>query len=124
MNESSERRVVIPGGRQRFTWEHLIPVAQVLIERGHLPLRRKDRSGFFSIPGGVVCHLTRAITPDDWKAINENLVIPDNLVYFRGLIRDNDNKVDIIGIEEISTLDGGVLSPDEWETRERAAGRL
>lgn len=106
MSGNSKGCVVIPAGRQCFTWEHLIPVAQLLIERGHLPLRRKDKSGFFSTPGGVVCHLTRAITPDDWDAVADKFVIPDNLVYFRGLIRDNDNKVDMLGIEEISTSDG------------------
>jgi hypothetical protein len=123
MSGDAEARIVIPEGRQRFTWEHLIPIAQLLIERGHVPITKKQKFGFSSTPGGVECRLTRAFTLDDWDAINERFVVPDNLVYFRGLIRDNANKVDMIGIEEISTVDG-VMGPEEWEARERAAGRL
>lgn len=122
MSSQSDSREVIPGGRQQFGWEHLIPVAKLLIERGHLPIRSDSKFGFHPSSGRTMCSLARRFTEEDWDAINQRFILPDTIVYFHGLIRDNVNRVDMMGREEV-TFPDGVQPIDVWEARERAAGR-
>lgn len=122
MSSQPDTREVIPGGRQQFGWEHLIPIAKLLIERGHLPIDEESKFGFGSSQIGTMCALGRKFTDEDWAAINERFVIPANVVYFHGLIRDNANRVDMLGWDEVTCLDG-VQPIEVWEARERAAGR-
>lgn len=71
--------------------------------------------------GGLKCHLTHSISEEDWTALNEHFVIPDNIVYMFGRIRDQANKFELIGHEEITDVDG-VIPIDVWIERQRAAG--
>jgi hypothetical protein len=117
----SDQREVIPSGRQPAPWYlHLIPVARFLIEaRGHMPLERPEKFGFTQDYDGFKCHLSRNITEEDWVAINEHFVVPENLVYFLGRILDQDNSIELIGYDTIDDVDGEI--PIEvWEERQRA----
>jgi hypothetical protein len=117
-------QITAGGGGQQFGYAHLIPIAKLPIERGHhLPLHRRSKFGFGSRPGRVVCDLSRTITPDDWAAINERFLLPDNIAYYKGLIRDSANGVDFLGCDEI-VCDDGLQPISVWEQREREAGRV
>ena len=118
---SNPTRPVIPEGEQEEVYEHLFPIAALLIERGHVPIENPKEFGFCINPRDVVCQLTRRITAEDWHAINERFVLPDNIGYIQGIIRDIVNWVDIIGFDEIST-DGVVESADD-QTRSSGADR-
>lgn len=65
----------------------------------------------------MLCQLTRTFTEEDWAAINERFVIPDNIVFYHGLIRDNANGVDMLGYDEVISMDGP-LPAAEWEARQ------
>jgi hypothetical protein len=113
-------REVIPAGEQPPPWYlHLIPLARFLVEeRGHMPLEEPDEYGWF-LENGMKCHLSRSITAEDWEAVNEHFVVPPNVVYIFGRIRDQVNKVEMIGFDTIIDLDGEI--PIEvWEERQRA----
>lgn len=122
MNTQPGTREVIPGGPQEFNFEHLIPIAKLLIERGHLPIDEDSKFGFSPTQGGMVCALTRKFSEEDWAAINDRFLLPANVVYFHGLIRDNTNWVDMLGWDEVTCLDG-VQPVEVWEERERQTGR-
>lgn len=123
MTRHRETREVVPAGEQESGFRHMIPIARLLIERGHPPIDEDSTFGFNPSPAGMVCALGRMFSSADWDAINERFVIPDNIVYFHGLIRDNTNWVDMMGWDEVVCLDG-VQSVDVWEERERQAGRV
>ncbi len=110
-----------PEGEQEFGYEHLFPIAKLLIERGHKPLDDWDKYGFAPGPNGITCWMTRAFTDEDWEAIKERFVIPRNIVFYKGLIRDNDNEVDMLNYDEIHDTDG-TISADEWESRQAWSG--
>jgi hypothetical protein len=129
MTESRSGREVIPAGEQPwFSFQHLVPIAKFLIqERGHGTLPKEESVvsfewGFVRM-NGLRCQLTHRITDEDWAAINERYVMPDNIGYRDGLIRDNVNSIDIEGIEAMVCEDG-VVPIEEWEERQRAAGRM
>jgi hypothetical protein len=44
---------------------------------------------------------SRQITGADWKALNEHFVLPPNLWFHKGLIRDEVNRVDFVGVDEL-----------------------
>lgn len=119
MTSTGDSREIIPGGEQPlFSYQHLIPIAKFLIEeRGHMPIERPEKFGFIHA-AGFRCELTRRITDEDWAAINRRFVLPDTIGYGDGLIRDNLNRMDIEGIEEMITEDG-VIPIEEWEARQR-----
>ncbi len=121
MTSTGDPREAIPSGRQPpFSYEHLFPIAKFLIEeRGHLPLSRPEEFGFVR-RNGFRSQLTRRITDADWAAINQRFALPDTIGYGDGLIRDNLNRMDIEGYDEIITEDG-VISIEEWEARQRDA---
>ena len=50
-------------------------------------------------------------------------MVPTNIAFFAGIIRDNINGVDIIGYNSVQDIDG-VVPIEVWEERERKAGRL
>jgi hypothetical protein len=117
-----EEREVIPAGTQPAPWYlHLIPLAKFLVEeRGHMPLEEPEEYGWV-LRNGMNCHLTRSITEEDWEAVNAHFVVPSNLVYIFGRIRDQANKVQLIGHDTIIDVDGEI--PIEvWEERQRARG--
>jgi len=114
-----EREVII-GGRQPPPWyTHLLPIAKFLVEeRGHIPLERPERYGFRQTGGGLQCQLARRITDEDWAAINERFELPMNIQFFHGLIRDNDNRIDFMGFDEIQG-DEGLIPIEVWEAQQR-----
>lgn len=103
-----EQREVISGGRLRpLSWTHLVPTARFLIEeRGHLPLYEPERWGFTSSQAGGLFQLSRRITDEDWDAVQRRFVLPPNIVFYKGLIRDQDNGVTFLGVEELVGNDG------------------
>jgi hypothetical protein len=117
----SGEREVIPAGRQPAPgYRHLLPIARLLIEdRGHMAIDRPEKFGFRQELDGYECHLTRSITAEDWAAVNERFVLPENVVYIFGLIRDQVNNIDMVGHDEMFERDGAV-SIEEWEARLRA----
>jgi hypothetical protein len=119
----TDEREVIPAGKQPMPWyRHLLPIGRFLIEeRGHLPLERPDKFGFAQKFDGYKCELTRGITEEDWAALNERVVIPDNVVYIFNVIRDQMNGVEIVGFDEMEDPDG-VIPIDVWVERQRAEG--
>lgn len=76
---------------------------------------------------GVRVHpesLARSFTEEDWAAINERFILPDNIVFLGGgVMRDSANRLDIIGFDEVQAPDG-VISIDEWEEQKRPEGQL
>lgn len=100
-----------------------MPIARFPIEeRDHLPISEPERWGFTSSQVGVICHLSRRITDQDWEALNERFLLPSNIGYRSGLIRDNDNRVDFVGVDELAGLYG--IEPIEaWEKEERQRKR-
>jgi hypothetical protein len=59
----------------------------------------------------------------DWQALNRRFVIPPNIWFDQGLIRDQDNRVDLFGVDEVEGLNG--LEPiDVWEAEERELDRV
>jgi hypothetical protein len=87
-------------------------------ERGHTPLEKPEEYGWI-FENGMNSHLARGITPEDWEAINERFVVPANVVYIFGRIRDEANKLEVIGYDMIIDRDGEI--PIEvWEERQRA----
>lgn len=107
-------RLIIPAGTFDDAVEHLYPIAQFLRDEAGLRLTWEDPEaspgtadhlGFVGQPDGWRCFLGGPITPEIWAALNERFVLPRNLVYWPaditstggGMIRDNDNWVDIIG---------------------------
>jgi hypothetical protein len=121
MSSDQGTRHIIPGGRVQFAWRNLVPIVQLLMERGHPLIYDNGNSGFVSTPGRWICSLGRAITADDWEAINERFALPDTIVFVNSVIRDGINKIDIIGFDEIKAPNG-VVSIDEWEEQERREG--
>lgn len=86
-----------------------------------MPLEEPEEFGFTQDYDGFKCHLTHAITDEDWTAINERFVVPGNVVYVFGRIRDQDNGIELIGHDEIEDVDG-VIPIGLWEERQRAEG--
>lgn len=123
MSEKQEAREVVPAGKRNPSWHHMVPIAKFLIERGHPPINYAERSGFAPTQQGMKCRLGYWITDEEWAEINEVFVIPANIKYFDGMIRDSVNRVDIIGHEQVQCEDG-VHHISVWEERERKAGRL
>jgi hypothetical protein len=121
-NQADDRRV-IPPGKQPRAYRHLFPIAQLLIERGHNPIDCPDKFGFCPTQGGMVCTLTHRFTQEDWNAINERFVVPDNIRWFNGLIRDTANHIDMMGTDEIMSR-GELIPIGVWEERRRQSGRL
>jgi hypothetical protein len=129
MTSINDNREVIPAGEQPFwTWDHLIPIAKFLVqERGH-GLLPKDPTitsydwGFMQF-NGLRCQVTRRITDDDWAAINERFVMPDNIGYGDNLIRDNINYIDIEGVERIITVDGPIPVEEYKDYEQKRGGR-
>lgn len=119
MTHTGDTREIIPAGEQPlFSWEHLLPIAKFLVEeRGHMPLSRPENYGFLQL-NGFRCRLTRWITDEDWIAINQRFALPETIGYGDGLIRDNLNRIDIEGFDEIICEDG-VIPIEEWEVRQR-----
>jgi hypothetical protein len=116
-------RETIPAGEQEWGYHHLYPIAQLLIERGHNPIDNKEKFGFCPTPGGVVCTLTHRFTEEDWAAINERFVLPDNIRWHNGLIRDTANWIDMMGADTMLSR-GEVIPIEAWEERQRARGLL
>jgi hypothetical protein len=118
-----DEREVIPAGRQPgIGYKHLFPIAKFLIEqRGHMAMEEPEAFGFIYENGsGYHCALTRSITGEDWAALNVRFVVPDNIVYIFGRIRDQANGIEIAGYDTIVDIDGEI--PIEvWEERQRAA---
>lgn len=117
-------REVIPAGEQdRPLWRHLVPMVRFLVEeRGHLLINGPEKFGFVGMQSSYVCSLTRVITDDDWQALNERFVIPDNIGFFKGLIQDNENGCDIVGTEWVGLADHR-QHVDDYEAELRAEGR-
>ncbi len=106
-------RLIIPGGTFRHPVPHLYPIAEFLRDAGlpltaERPAARRGSSGYLGFLGqqdGWRCFVGGPITPAIWAALNEQFVLPRNLVYWPaantttggGMIRDNDKWVDIIG---------------------------
>src|SRR3954454_206829 len=112
---------MIPAGEQPGPgYSHLFPIAKFLIEeRGHMAIENPDRYGYIYGLDGAKFELTRRITDEDWAALNERFVMPDNIGFFHGLMRDNDNHIDMMGFDTM--MSGGVEIPIEvWEERQRA----
>jgi hypothetical protein len=107
---------VIPAGEQPAPWyKHLLPIAKFLIEeRGHMAIEKPEKYGYVYGLGGGRFRFTRRITDEDWAAINERFVMPNNIGFFHGLIRDNDNHVDMMGFDTIDKLPA-----EEWEATQR-----
>jgi hypothetical protein len=125
MTAAPDGREIIPAGKQPAPWyHHLEPIAKFLIEeRGHLPIHKPEKHGFHMADDGIECHLTRSITAEDWAAINERFVIPDNIGFMFGyLIRDGVNGIDMLGYDSFVGVDGveGVEGM-ETEIRQRDA---
>lgn len=105
MTTAPDGREIISAEKQPEPgYRHLIPVAKFLIEeRGHLPIYKPEKYGFRM----GECHLTRAVTAEDWSAINERFVLPEHIGYMFGyLIRDGLNWIDIIGHDTYTSLKG------------------
>jgi hypothetical protein len=115
-----QAREVIPGGEQRPPWYlHLLPVARFLVEeRGHTPIEEPEEFGWTQDIDGFKCHLTHRITDEDWAAINERFELPNTIGYFHGLIRDNLNRVDMMGHDTIIS-DEGQIPIEEWEAQQK-----
>jgi hypothetical protein len=115
MTEQSEREVIPAGEQPGAGYRHLFPIARFLIEeRGHMPLENPDRYGYVYGLGGGRFWFTRRITDEDWAALNERFVIPDNIGFFHGLMRDNDNHLDMMGFDMIDDVPA-----EEWEAQQR-----
>jgi hypothetical protein len=116
MSTAPDGREIIPAGEQPAPWyRHLLPIAKFLIEeRGHLPIEKPQKYGFWMTAGGFECHLTRSITEADWQAINQRFVIPENIRYHAGLIRDGVNRIDMVG-NDICIGDHGVEPIENME---------
>ncbi len=110
-------RLIIPGGTFDNAIRHLYPIAQFLRDEAGLRLtwevpgagpRDDGYLGFVGQPDGWRCFVGGTITPAIWAALNERFVLPRNLVYWpaantttgHGMIRDNDNWVDIVGVAD------------------------
>ena len=118
-----DREVITPGKVRPISWVHLVPIARFLIEeRGHLPIHQPERWGFTSGQSGGLFQLSRRITDEDWEALNGHFVLPPNIWFHKGLIRDQDNGVDFLGFDEVIGLEG--VEPIEiWEAKELARPR-
>lgn len=123
MGDKREAPEVVPAGKQNPSWHHMVPIANFLIQRGHPPINYTERSGFTGTMQGMKCRLGYWITDEDWTEVNEAFVIPSNIRYFEGMIRDSLNRVDIIGHEHV-TCEDGVQHISVWEELERRMGRL
>jgi hypothetical protein len=123
VDQQNDSREVVPPGKMNPSWHHMVPIANFLIERGHPPINYAERSGFTGTRYGMKCRLGYWISEADCVAINEAFVVPPNIQYYQGLIRDNVNRVDITGHEEV-TCEDGVQPVSVWADRERRAGRL
>lgn len=121
---SADGREVIPAGLQsRPWWRHLVPMVRFLVEeRGHLIINGPEKWGFVGMQSGYVCGLTRVITDDDWRALNDHFVIPENIGFIPGLIRDHENGCDIVGSDWIGPREGP-QHVDDYEAKMRAEGR-
>ena len=83
-----------------------------------MPLEEPEEYGW-QLADGMQCLLARSITSEDWEAVNKRFVVPPNLVYIFGRIRDQSNGVEMIGFDTIVDVDGEI--PIEvWEERQRA----
>jgi hypothetical protein len=120
MTESPEREVIPAGEQPMPGYRHLFPIAKFLIEeRGHMPIENPDRYGYVYTLDGAKFRFTRRITDEDWAAINERFVMPKNIGFFHGLMRDNDNHIDMMGFDTIISV-GGEIPAEVWEERQRA----
>jgi hypothetical protein len=121
MTTAPDGREIIPSGKQPAPWyHHMVPIAKFLIEeRGHLPVDKPEKYGFYN----GECQLTRSITAEDWAAINEHFVIPDNIAFMFGyLIRDGVNGIDMLGFDTFQGLHGDKpVEVVEEEIRQRDA---
>jgi hypothetical protein len=90
-------RQVIPAGPQRGTYEHLRPIAELLIARGHPPQDDESDRGFEPRPDGWVCVLQEPFSDDDKAAVSAAFALPPNIRWFGGMLRDSANWVDIRG---------------------------
>ena len=97
MTAPGNPRHVVPGGVHRDPIGHLLPIAQLLIDRGHEPVDSPEELGFQPTPSGWVCSLLGAISSDDWAAVQARFELPATIVYEAGCIRDHANWVDIEG---------------------------
>lgn len=123
MSSDDDREVIPAGEQERPLWRHLTPMVRLLVEeRGHLIIMEPNKWGFVGMSGRYECGLTRVITDDDWQALKERFVIPRNIGFFKGLIRDNENGCDIVGTDWILTA-GGREHVDTYEAKMRAEGR-
>ncbi|MGQ0463995.1 MAG: hypothetical protein ACT4QG_01625 [Sporichthyaceae bacterium] len=127
MTEPDDHREVIPGGWQEEWpgWHHVKPLIRFLVEeRGHLLLHPDEPWGVVPLNGGRDCSLTRMITEESWAALNERFVIPDNIGYMAGFIRDFENGIDISGYDWVIGLDGKNerIEPHEAELRAKGLG--
>lgn len=111
-------RLIIPGGTFDDPIRHLYPIAAFLRDEAGLRLTWEvpdagpDGDGYLGFVGqqdGWRCFLGGPITPQIWTALNARFVLPRNIVYWPaanttttggGMIRDNDNWVDIMGTAE------------------------
>lgn len=79
-------------------WDHLIPIVQALIDAGHQPIKNEEQYGFVEAPHEWKCELYDPITLDDWQMLNEKFIIPENIFYTHGMVRDGAGWVDIYGV--------------------------
>ncbi|MGQ0466220.1 MAG: hypothetical protein ACT4QG_12955 [Sporichthyaceae bacterium] len=121
MNDVRDHREELSAPNRKFGYRHMIPIVQLLMRRGHLPIGSWDRYGF--VPGGslITCHLTYPLTEDDWAAVVERFVIPENIIWWNNVIRDQVNRLQIQGDRLILDVEGEVPI-EEWAARQDWSG--
>lgn len=113
MTDCQDQREPLPAPNRQFGYRHMYPIAKVLIERGHLPIDYRDKYGFCPSGMGRRCHLTHALTDEDWAAVTDRYILPENIVWRFGIIKDHQNRVQIQG--DITIISGGQQIPiEEW----------
>lgn len=105
-------RQIIPAGTFFIAVPHLYPIAAFLRDTGLRLMRERPNAqpgqdgemGFIPQPDGWRCLVGGPITPEIWAALNQRFALPPTITYHReavgggGMIRDNANYVDILGI--------------------------
>lgn len=117
MSEIQDQREELPPPPYQFGYRHLIPIVKVLMQRGHLPIDERARYGFCPGQGMTKCHLTHPLTEEDWAAVTERFVIPEHIVWWNNVIRDQENGVQIQGDRIIIDVEGEVPI-EEWMARQ------